>query len=50
MSSTALTTIKADLKAWEKSFRVEHGREPTKLDIKNDPAIGASEGGRACVG
>lgn len=31
-----LATVKARVKAWEKSFRGEHKREPTKDDIKND--------------
>lgn len=35
-----LAAIKADLKAWERDFKSEHGREPTKADIKAVPAIG----------
>ncbi|GAA5939431.1 uncharacterized protein JCM15063_006177 [Sporobolomyces koalae] len=35
------TTLKQELKAWEASFRHEHGRDPTKQDIKLVPDIGA---------
>ena len=34
--------LKAELKAWERSFQQEHGRKPGKADIKADPAIGKS--------
>ena len=38
-----LPRVKAAVKAWEKSFRTEHNRDPTKEDIKNDPGdIGQS--------
>lgn len=34
--------VKSRVKAWEKSFKAEHGRDPTKEDIKNDTSdIGA---------
>ncbi|KAE8539709.1 hypothetical protein D1P53_003645 [Cryptococcus gattii VGV] len=34
--------VKASVKAWEKAFKAEHGRDPTKEDIKNDTSdIGA---------
>lgn len=37
-----LATVKAKVKAWEKGFRATHGREPTKVDIKQDAGdIGA---------
>ncbi|RXK41340.1 hypothetical protein M231_01490 [Tremella mesenterica] len=32
-----LVTIKAAVKAWEKAFKVQNGRNPTKEDIKSDP-------------
>lgn len=37
-----LATIKADLKAWERTFKAKNGREPKKDDIKLDPDIGTS--------
>lgn len=34
--------VKASVKAWEKAFKAEHGRDPTKEDIKDDTSdIGA---------
>ncbi|GAA6006053.1 hypothetical protein JCM11491_002013 [Sporobolomyces phaffii] len=32
-------TLKQELKAWEASFRADHGRDPTKQDIKLAPEI-----------
>ncbi|KAI5481263.1 hypothetical protein MNV49_004883 [Pseudohyphozyma bogoriensis] len=32
-------SLKAELKAWEAQFRAAHGRDPTKQDIKQEPAI-----------
>lgn len=31
-----LAEVKARVKAWEKAFRAQQGREPTKDDIKRD--------------
>ncbi|GAA5848098.1 hypothetical protein JCM3766R1_006406 [Sporobolomyces carnicolor] len=31
--------LKQELKAWEAQFRAEHGRDPTKQDIKQQPEI-----------
>lgn len=31
-----LATVKAKVKSWEKAFRAEHAREPTKDDIRKD--------------
>jgi thiamine biosynthesis lipoprotein ApbE len=31
-----LATVKALVKAWEKTFKSENGRNPTKEDIKAD--------------
>lgn len=44
-----MSTLKADLKAWEASFRAaNNGRDPTKADIKLVPDIGALAG-RSCA-
>lgn len=32
-----LPGVKALVKKWEKGFKAEHGRAPTKDDIKRDP-------------
>lgn len=41
MSAAAdLINLKAELKAWERAFRTEHGREPDKNDVKTDLVIG----------
>ncbi|ORX33652.1 hypothetical protein BD324DRAFT_639049 [Kockovaella imperatae] len=32
-----LASVKAAVKAWERSFKATHKRDPTKEDIKNDP-------------
>ena len=37
-----LVAIRAELKAWEKSFKARQGREPSKTDIKANPDIGQS--------
>jgi hypothetical protein len=37
-----LTALKAELKAWEKAFKAQHGREAKKEDIKLDAQIGES--------
>jgi hypothetical protein len=37
-----MDALKAQLKAFERSFRDEHGREPNKADIKARPDVGAS--------
>lgn len=37
-----LVAIRAELKAWEKSFKARQGREPSKADIKANPDIGQS--------
>jgi thiamine biosynthesis lipoprotein ApbE len=31
-----LPTVKASVKAWEKAFKAQHKRDPTKEDIKRD--------------
>jgi thiamine biosynthesis lipoprotein ApbE len=33
-----LPTVKASVKAWEKAFKAQHKRDPTKEDIKRDPS------------
>ncbi|GAA5970525.1 hypothetical protein JCM3765_000120 [Sporobolomyces pararoseus] len=33
------STLKQELKAWEAAFRTEHGRDPTKQDIKQNAEI-----------
>ncbi|KIO33750.1 hypothetical protein M407DRAFT_17361 [Tulasnella calospora MUT 4182] len=38
---TNLKALKNDLKAWKNSFIEEHGREPTKDDVKSNPQIAA---------
>lgn len=36
--------VKVTVKAWEKAFKAEHARNPTKDDIKSDPnGIGGSK-------
>lgn len=32
-----LATVKAKVKSWERAFRAEHAREPTKEDVMRDP-------------
>jgi hypothetical protein len=36
-----LKQVKAEVKAWERAFKAENKREPTKNDIKTAPGIGA---------
>lgn len=31
--------LRRELKAWQKAFKAQHGREPTKRDILADPAV-----------
>jgi len=38
-----LVALKADLKSWEKEFKLKTGREARKEDIKAVPEIGQSE-------
>lgn len=38
-----LVALKADLKSWEKEFKLKNGREARKEDIKAVPEIGQSE-------
>ncbi|GAA5888992.1 hypothetical protein JCM16303_005280 [Sporobolomyces ruberrimus] len=33
------SALKQELKVWEAAFRAEHGRDPTKQDIKQEPEI-----------
>lgn len=33
-----LPAVKALVKSWEKAFKSQHRREPTKDDIKQDPS------------
>jgi hypothetical protein len=40
--SSELATARAEVKAWERSFKQENGREPTVDDIRKQPAVGAS--------
>lgn len=35
-----LSTVKTELKTWERQFKSKNGREPTKADIKANPDIG----------
>jgi thiamine biosynthesis lipoprotein ApbE len=38
-----LPSVKAIVKKWEKGFKSQNGRDPTKEEIKQDPSgIGAS--------
>ncbi|OSC99433.1 hypothetical protein PYCCODRAFT_1415684 [Trametes coccinea BRFM310] len=34
-------TLKAEIKAWERNFRADHGRDPSIQEIKDQPAIAA---------
>lgn len=34
------TSLKQELKAWEHKFRQENGRDPNKVDIKQNVEIG----------
>lgn len=33
-------SLRAELKAWEKQFKTDNGREPSVQDIKAHPTIG----------
>ena len=35
-----VATVRAEIKAWERSFKEDNGREATIQDIKDNPAIG----------
>jgi hypothetical protein len=35
-----ISDIKAELKAWERDFKLQHGTQPTKSDINDCPTIG----------
>lgn len=35
-----ISDIKAELKAWERDFKLQHGMQPTKSDISDCPTIG----------
>lgn len=39
VSPSALSSLRQELKGWEQSFFSEHGRKPSREDIKNDPYI-----------
>lgn len=41
-SAEMASALKQELKVWEAAFRAEHGRDPTKQDIKQEPEIGPS--------
>ncbi|KAM0790678.1 hypothetical protein ACM66B_004537 [Microbotryomycetes sp. NB124-2] len=36
-----MATLRDELKAWEASFRAQHGRDPTRQEIKDTPDIAA---------
>lgn len=38
----AATSLRAELKQWEKTFTLQNSRKPGREDIKNNPAIGRS--------
>jgi hypothetical protein len=40
-----IPSLRAELKAWEREFKTDHGREPSVDDIKERPSIGASHSG-----
>eukprot|EP00898_Chlorokybus_atmophyticus_P007538 jgi/Chlat1/7786/Chrsp66S07247 len=39
MAVDEVRTLRAELKAWEKAFKAEHGRCPTKMDVDGVPDI-----------
>lgn len=40
-TTSTLAEVKAEIKAWERQFRSEHGgSDPVKEDIKRNPEIG----------
>jgi len=36
-----VTALRAEIKAWERDFKADYGRDPTIQDIKDRPDIGA---------
>lgn len=44
LSFMEATTLRSEIKAWERAFRSDHGRDPTVQDIKENPAIGTCSG------
>lgn len=40
--STELASVRAEVKAWERNFKQENGREPTVDDIRKQPSVGVS--------
>jgi hypothetical protein len=40
--STELASVRAEVKAWERNFKRENGRDPTVDDIRKQPAVGVS--------
>lgn len=38
----AATSLRAELKQWEKTFTLQNSRKPGREDIKNNRAIGRS--------
>lgn len=40
--SSDVAAIRAEIKAWERSFKETNGKEPTIDDIKKQPAVGLS--------
>ncbi|RDB29104.1 hypothetical protein Hypma_015732 [Hypsizygus marmoreus] len=39
LSTMDVSTVKAEIKAWERSFKSTHGRDPSVQDIKQQPNI-----------
>lgn len=35
-----VAALRTELKAWERSFRATHGRDPSIQDIKEEPNLG----------
>jgi hypothetical protein len=35
-----LAIVRAEIKAWERNFRVSNGRQPSVQDIRDQPQIG----------
>jgi hypothetical protein len=42
-----VASVRSEIKAWERSFKDSHGREPSVQDIKAQPAIGPSTASRS---
>jgi len=38
-----VSALKAQIKAWERSFRQTHGKDPSVQDIRDNPDIGKLE-------